>query len=87
MIGPEDLNNLARTAANATLLLQLVRLLLRERAAEAGQTPEDILRWAEEQKEYFENRYPPGSEIFITGAIEAFFNQLASEVKADRDTR
>ena len=84
MIDAEREVVLQRAFAKIGLLEQLVRLLLRERASIHGQTPEDILTWAEEQKQFFEGNMSKGSEIYVTGAVDAFFNLLASEVRADR---
>jgi hypothetical protein len=77
---------LQRAFAKLALFEQLIRLLLRERAAANGQTPEDILRWAEEQKQFFESRMQAGTEVHLTGAIDAFFSVLAADVRSDRGT-
>ena len=87
MIDAEREELLQRAFAKIGLFEQIIRLLLRERAAAHNQTPEDILRWAEEQKLFFEKRLAPGTEMYVTGAIDAFFNLLASEVKLDRENQ
>ena len=71
--------------ARQALLIQLVRLLLRERAAANGQTESEILEWGEEIKRFFEEQMPPGvAESYLTGAVDVFFNVLSAEVKSDR---
>ncbi len=83
---PESL--LSEVFARQALLVQLVRLLLRERAAEKGQTEHDIMQWAEETKLFFERNVTSGLvEDYLTGAVDTFFNVLASEVKADAAKR
>jgi hypothetical protein len=66
------------------LLTQLVRILLRERAFANNQTADDILKWSEEIKKFFESQLPAGQDAFFTAACDEFFNLLASEVKGDR---
>ena len=78
---------LQRAFAKLSLLEQLVKLLLRERAMRNSQTPAEILKWAEEQKQFFEKQMTPGSEVYLTGAIDAFFNALAADVKRDLDNQ
>lgn len=74
--------------ARQALLIQLMRLLLRERASQNGQTERDILEWSEDTKRFFEERMPPGvAESYMTGAVDVFFNLLAAEVKADRENQ
>lgn len=74
--------------ARQALTIQLLRLLLRERASQNGQTEDDIMAWAEEIKSFFEQRMQLGSaESHMTSAINAFFNALADEVRSDREAR
>jgi hypothetical protein len=83
---PESL--LQELFARQTLLIQLMRLLLRERASQNDQTEDDIMKWAEETKQFFERSLPSGTaETYLTGAIDAFFNVLAAEVKSDRENQ
>lgn len=71
--------------ARQALLLQLVRVLFRERAAQHGQSREDIVRWGEEMKIFFENRVPVGvAEAHLSAAIDQFVAVLAAEVAEDR---
>ena len=71
--------------ARLTLLTQLMRILLRERAHMAGQTGEDILKWSEDIKQFFEGQNPSGqADAFLTAACDEFFNQLATEVDRDK---
>jgi hypothetical protein len=81
---PEVLLSIA--FARLSLLTQLMRLLLRERAAANNQTSEDILKWSEETKLFFERHVPHvAAEGYLTAAIDEFFNVLASEVRQDRE--
>jgi hypothetical protein len=74
--------------ARQALAMQLLRILLRDRAAAHDQTPEDILKWSEEIKKFFEERTTGvNPEAYLTAAIDEFFNLLASEVRADRENR
>jgi hypothetical protein len=77
---PELLVSMA--LARLTLITNLIRLLLRERAFVNGQTKKDILEWSEETKRSFqeEGKLDP----FLEAAIDEFFNLLASEVGGDR---
>lgn len=78
---------LSELFARQALTIQLLRLLLRERASQNGQTEDDIMEWAEETKRFFEQRMQLGpAESHMTGAIDTFFNVLAAEVKSDRET-
>jgi hypothetical protein len=83
---PEVLISIAM--ARLALAMQLLRILMRDRAHANNQTPEDILKWAEEIKRFFESR-PIGAttEGYLTAAVDEFFNLLASEVRADRESR
>lgn len=81
---PQDLMQVV--IARQALLLQLMRLLLRERAAANSQTEDDITEWAEGIKQFFEGGTPEGvARDYLVGAVDGFFNLLAAEVKADRD--
>jgi hypothetical protein len=81
IIGPLALARIAR-------LTQLVRILLRDRAAQHGQTGEDILRWSEDIKRFFEERLPSGdSDAYMSAVIDEFFNFLAAEVRGDQESR
>jgi hypothetical protein len=51
---PETIFSMA--LARQALAMQLLRILIRDRAEAHGQTPEDILKWAEEIKKFFEER-------------------------------
>jgi hypothetical protein len=78
---------ISQAIAKLSLLEQLVRLLLRERASRQDQTPDDIRRWAEETKAFFEARMPPGrAESYITAAVDTFFTVLASDVARNRES-
>jgi hypothetical protein len=71
--------------ARQALTMQLLRILMRDRAAAHRQTPEEILKWSEEIKTFFETRMKGvNPEAYMTAAIDEFFNLLASEVRADR---
>ncbi|MGY3591421.1 hypothetical protein ACVIGB_009000 [Bradyrhizobium sp. USDA 4341] len=81
-------NEILVAISRVSLLIQLMRLLLRERALECDQTPEDILAWSEDIKRFYEQHAPPGpAESYLTAAADEFFNQLALEVKQDREDR
>jgi hypothetical protein len=83
---PELLISIA--LARLTLLTQLVRVLLRERAFLNNQTPEDILKFSEDMKQFFEKQRPAHqADPFVEAAIDEFFNLLASEVKQDRENQ
>jgi hypothetical protein len=60
---------LQQAFAKLALLEQLVRVILREKAIENELGPSDILRWAEEQKQFFEKRMPLGSEVYQPGQL------------------
>jgi hypothetical protein len=76
------------TLARVTLLTQLMRIILRERAAINDHSPEDVLKWGEEIKQFFEKGTDLGlAEGYLTAAVDQFFNALASEVKLDRENR
>jgi hypothetical protein len=49
---------LLEALAKIGLLEHLVRVILREQAISSGKTAEDIQRWAEEQKQHFEESLP-----------------------------
>jgi hypothetical protein len=84
MSDPKD-EILSISLAKLSLLEQLVRLLLRERAAANNQTDADIREWAEDAKRFFEQRMPPGTaESYMTAAVDAFFAVLANDVVQDR---
>jgi hypothetical protein len=74
------------TAARIALLTQLVRLLMRERALQAGMTPEDVLAYAETVRQFFEGRGKPRSEMgmYIDAQVTAFFDVLAKDLKQAR---
>lgn len=87
MSGPPE-QIISSALAKLSLLEQLVRLLLRERAARNSQTPDEIREWAEDIKQFFEARMPPGmAEAHLTGAVDAFFTVLASDVERDRGSQ
>jgi hypothetical protein len=75
-----------QTVAKVSLLEQLVRVNLRELALANGKTPEDVLQWAEEQKVFFEQRMPPGTEAHMTAAIDGFFNVLPNDLRKILDS-
>ncbi len=60
--------------ARVAVLMQLVRILFRDRAAANGQSSDEILKWSEELKLFFENRLPPGAEAgaYMTAAVDDF---------------
>jgi hypothetical protein len=72
--------------ARVAVLMQVVRILFRDRAAANGHTPEEILKWNEELKVFFEQRLPVGTaDAFVSAACDDFFNLLAAEVREDRE--
>jgi hypothetical protein len=73
--------------ARVAVLMQLVRILFRDRAAANDQSSDEILKWSEELKLFFENRLPVGAEAgaYMTAAVDDFFNLLAAEVREDRE--
>jgi hypothetical protein len=73
--------------ARVAVLMQVVRILFRDRAAANGHTPEEILKWNEELKVYFEKRLPVGTaDAYVSAACDDFFNLLAAEVREDRES-
>lgn len=80
---PETL--LSIVFARQALLMQLVRVLLRERAVNNGHTREDVMRWSEEIKQFFEHGTPSVvAESYLTAAVDEFFKVLAAEVEQHR---
>lgn len=75
-----------RLFARVALLEQLVRLLYREQALEAGMSPEYILSLAETMKQFFETRITDASSAYMTAAVDNFFNVLASDVRERQET-
>jgi hypothetical protein len=69
--------------ARVDLLNQLVRMMMRELAFDAGKTPDDVLRSGEEVRQFFEANLPVGvDEMRMNGEVTAFFNLLATELRA-----
>jgi hypothetical protein len=82
---PETLLHIAQ--ARVAVLMQVVRILFRDRAAANGHTPEEILKWNEELKVFFETRMPVGTaDAYVSAACDDFFNLLAAEVREDRES-
>jgi hypothetical protein len=80
---PETLLSVA--FARQSLLTHLVRLLLRERAFANNQTRDDIMKWAEETKKFFESEVPSiVTSSYLTAAVDDFFKVLAADVERDR---
>lgn len=73
--------------ARTAMLMQLVRMLFRDRAEARGQSSDDILRWSEDLKRFFENQMkeaPGAPDAYMTAVIDDFCNFLAGEVRSDR---
>ncbi|MFZ1962361.1 MAG: hypothetical protein WAU78_02640 [Roseiarcus sp.] len=84
----EELKELLLIAhARIAVLMQLVRLLLLDRAIANHQTSDDILRWSEDLKSFFEQRtagVPGLPDAYLSAVIDDLFNFLATEVKKSR---
>ena len=74
------------TDIGVTLTLLGLREFLpyfREQAIANNKTADDIMRYAEVVKQFFEARLPTGSqeEIYMNAEVDAFFTLLASDLK------
>jgi hypothetical protein len=75
---------LMKLAAQNSLLMQLVRLLMKERAYANGLTADDVMEHADQIKSFFEGRIEnQESAAFLVGAVDSFFNTLASDIRQE----
>lgn len=75
-------------SARIALLTQVVRMMMRERAFEAGKTPADVLAYAETVRRFFEaQNQDPEAEMYVNAQVSAFFDVLAQDLKKMRETR
>lgn len=69
--------------ARLIVLEQLVAVLIRERAIEAGKTADDVARYADEIKTYFESSdRTPRIQDFLTAAVDRLFQQISADLRA-----
>jgi hypothetical protein len=70
-----------RIVARLTVVEHVVGLLFREHAIAGGKTADDVTRYAETVKQFFETKLPTGlAEMHINAAVDRLFQQMAADI-------
>lgn len=69
--------------ARLILLEHVVGVLIRERAIENGKTANDVARYAEDIKSFFEDQgqFTARMEAALAGAVDRFFQQISADIR------
>ena len=68
--------------ARVAVLHHVVDLMFRETAISAGKSADDVSKFAETVKQFFEKNIPPGStEMHINAEVDLLFQQIAADIR------